>query len=410
MNPNFDGYGDDLRSQARAFDDIAREIERAGNVWLPSIGKGVTVSRAREILVQARQSTDKGVDRLLLVAAVADELKRAAADFRRDAPTLDEIAAAEKALAQAREAMMRAAETGPSSAEEARFRAAQQHLRDLRAKRKAAVEEFERATDRAIGKLPKRTEREDSSSGVKRPPVGTGKTHSPTGKAAPPATHTAAGPAPGVTSPSLSGPSNPAAAEAIKALIAAQKQPGQPVAFLPPQQQPGAVSPAPAAARRPGDDDKDHALNARDLGLDSAPVVAPVSMPATAIPSPAATKMSAPTPATSGTSINDLHTATDVSGRSEPQQVRLSAGTATNATGTAASTNLANAAGQPALTPGMVPPLAGTPGGSGSRNGQKIVQHARSAEEAELQGINTIGEAVRGGTILQRRYDDGTGS
>jgi hypothetical protein len=150
----------------------------------------------------------------------------------------------------------------------------------------------------------------------RQPPVGTGKTHSPAGKAAPPATHTAAGPAPGVTSPSLSGPSNPAAAEAIKA--------------------------------------------------------------------------------------------TDVSGRSEPQRVRLSAGTATNATGTAASTNLASAAGQPALTPGMVPPLAGTPSGSGSRNGQKIVQHTRSAEEAELQGINTIGEAVRGGTILQRRYDDGT--
>jgi hypothetical protein len=54
-------------------------------------------------------------------------------------------------------------------------------------------------------------------------------------------------------------------------------------------------------------------------------------------------------------------------------------------------------------------PFMGTPGASGSRNGQKIVQHARSAEEAELQGINTLDEAVRGGTILQRR-DDGTGA
>jgi hypothetical protein len=42
------------------------------------------------------------------------------------------------------------------------------------------------------------------------------------------------------------------------------------------------------------------------------------------------------------------------------------------------------------------------------KSDKKIVQH--NAEEAELQGINTIGEAVRGGTILQRRYDDGTGA
>lgn len=404
MNPNFDGYGDDLRGQARAFDDIAREIERAGNVWLPSVGKGVTVSRAREILVQARQSADGVVDRLLLTAAVADELKRAAADFRRDAPTLDEIAAAEKALAQAREAMMHAAETGPSSAEEARFRAAQQHLRDLRARRKAAVEEFERAAERAVGKLGGMEYGGSHGRSAPHAPGTPGKTHSPTGKAAPPATRTAAGPAAGSASPPLSGASNPAAAEAIKALIAAQKQPGQPVAFLPPQQVPlPPVAPSPAAARRTGNDDKDRALNAHDLGLDGSPAAVPMTMPATAIPSPATTTTSAPTPTTSGTSVNDLHTATDVSGRSEPQPVRLSAGTATNATGTAASTN---PVADRSTSPGMTPPFMGAPSGGGPRgkSDKKIVQH--NAEEAELQGINTIGEAVRGGTILQRRYDE----
>jgi hypothetical protein len=340
-----------------------------------------------------------------MVAAVT-ELEAARRDYERDAPTLADIADAEKAVANARTAM----QNDPRSSEKAeRYKAAQKHLRDLRAKRSAARAALDAADKRIARRLKMRLgvgggcgKEQDSSPRDKQLP-GTGKAHSPTGKAAPPATHTAAGPAPGVTSPSLSRASNPAAADAIKALIAAQKQPGQPVAFLP-QQQPGAVTSSPAVARR--GDDKDRALNARDLGLDGTPAVVPMTVPATAIPSPAATKMSAPTPATSGTSVNNLHTTTDVSGRSDAPHVRLSAGTATNATGTEAGTN---PVADRSMSPGMAPPFMGAPsnGGLRGKSDKKIMQH--NAEEAELQGINTIGEAVRGGTILQRR-DDGTGS
>jgi hypothetical protein len=156
------------------------------------------------------------------------------------------------------------------------------------------------------------------------------------------------------------------------------------------------------AARRPSDD-KDRALSSRDLGLDGAPVLAPVTVPATVAPSPAATPTAA---ATSGTSVNGLHTNTDVSGRGDVPRVGLSAGTATNATGTAAGTN---PVADRSMSPGMAPPFMGAPigGGSRSKSDKKIV--AYNAEEAELQGINTIGEAVRGGTILQRRHD-GTGA
>jgi hypothetical protein len=405
MNPSFDGYGDDLRARAQALDDTAREIERAGNVGLPSVGKGVTVSRARSVLANTRQTADKVVDRLLLTAAVADKLQRAAADFRRDAPTLDEITAAEKAVADARERLKAAADTPGAAQAEKDLRAAQNHARDLRSRRKAAVETFERAVQKAVEKL-KGTEQ---GGGTSRnipgaPPADAPSKPPPTGKpAASPATRTVAG----GTSPSLSGASNPAAADALNALMATQKQPGQAVAFLQPQQaapspaRPSPVASLPAAARRLGDD-KDRALGSRDLGLDGAPAAAVAALPLTNQAPDVAPNATTPA-ATSGSSANDLRTTTDVSGRSDAPRVRLSAGTATNVTSTAAGTNPANVAGQQVM-PGTAP-FMGTPGASGSRNGQKIVQHACSPEEAELQGMNTVNDAVRGGTILQRRHD-----
>ena len=119
------GYGDDLRGRARILDAASRELERTGTVVLPSVGSGVTMTSARGVLAEARQSADRVVDRLLLTAAVADEIARAAADFRRDAPTLADIAAAEETVDAARENLKRAADAPGGGQAEKDLRAAQ---------------------------------------------------------------------------------------------------------------------------------------------------------------------------------------------------------------------------------------------------------------------------------------------
>lgn len=122
-------------------------------------------------------------------------------------------------------------------------------------------------------------------------------------------------------------------------------------------------------------------------------------------------------PVTSGTSQTGLHTASDVSGRSTPAASAFSptpsgAETKTSgATGNTAQqgtplTQRGTGTGAPMLP--MVPPMggaaptAGTGKGSGDTDPSKILRRL-SEEQRLLTGQDTLGEAVRGGTIAQNR-------
>lgn len=123
-------------------------------------------------------------------------------------------------------------------------------------------------------------------------------------------------------------------------------------------------------------------------------------------------------PITSGNSQTGLHTASDVSGRSTPPASAFSptpSGTETKASGATGNadqqgtplTQRGTGTGMP-MTP-MVPPMGGaTPsaGGTGKGSGDtdptKILRRL-SEEQRLLTGQDTLGEAIRGGTIAQNR-------
>lgn len=127
-------------------------------------------------------------------------------------------------------------------------------------------------------------------------------------------------------------------------------------------------------------------------------------------------------PATSGTSATGLHTASDVSGRSTPAASAFSptpAGAETKtsgATGNAAQqgtplTQRGAGSGMPAMpmSPmmgGTAPTAGGTGKGSDGADPSKILRRL-SEEQKLLTGQDTLGEAVRGGTIAQNRPESG---
>lgn len=133
--------------------------------------------------------------------------------------------------------------------------------------------------------------------------------------------------------------------------------------------------------------------------------------------------VNAQNPVTSGTSQTGLHTSSDVTGRSTPTAGAFSPtpGGASTHTSAGGSGNTAQQAAQQQagqrgsgmpmmpMSPmmgGAAPASGGGGKGSGETDPTKILRRL-SEEQRLLTGQDTLGEAVRGGTIAQNRPESG---
>lgn len=417
--------GDAMRSASTALEGAGDAVAQRV-IEVQSGGAGQRIDTSVEELTQLRDALRAQAQLAAAAAMLADEMKAAAAAFRRDAPTVEEVRAAWDEWERLRVALMSASDEEAGALREA-ARAAEQRYSGLVERREQAIAAYEAAAgaakarfdaqreklgvprnsvdaDTRVGDIPGSQDVPGARPGEKSP-----RTPAPPTGVSPPA---AASPA---TSTSSGGPT-PAQAKAVSDLLS--KQAGQPVALPQPQPQvaPAAAAPAamaPAAAgpggqraaggRKPFDSsDLDRALGP------VAPLAAlSATLPAVSSPAPAAP----PTPAVTGTSHTGLTTSSDVSGRAEPARTAFS-GTQTNLSAAAgAATESAplhrGAAGQPVGHGGMplVPPMMGGMGAGGSPKKDADPITSYDSEQALLHGHQTVSEAVPGGTIAQRRDD-----
>lgn len=441
---------------AAALDKLGRGVE-ASSTHFGSIATGEALESALGDLAGTRDSADDGATSAVAAAQSMRGMRAGGDAWLRDAPKQADLERAEQKVASIRAEMQLAALSGlPASLIQERLAAAQNELRELESRREAADAAYERACRRAAAKLgpqgkcqpgdrrgPRGGDAEEygdtdwrpdteannldtpapapSAPGAPAPVHGTGTPAA----SAPPATRTAS--APPMTAPSTS--SSPGLnADALK-LLASQpqnpQQPQMPAAAPQPAPQLAAQSGAPTAAGPAQNAKTSGALTADDFGDTIAP--APVGLglagggapaatvsPSAPAPAAAAAAAAAPVPQTTGTSANNLSTAADTSGRSEPARTAYNPTTTTShATGSAAApaTPLAGRGmGTGTAMPHMpMVPMGGMPGGGaggagGSRggDGSKVTAY----DSGRDHGASSINESVRGGTIAQRRELD----
>jgi len=398
-------------SASRGFDAAAEAVDR-GVSELAQVASTLTVNAAIDRLGgEVIPSFRRAADSTALVAAATAEGERAWREWRASAPPIHEIEAAKAAVADARAAYRHALDIGGADAPAAKAAVdtAERKLFDLRARREAVNAALAAALQKAAEKLRGKGGWKDHGGTSRGPTAPTTPSRGPAvtdpaprqPSPAPARTPTPSTPAP-APSPSMPDPG-------IASLLSQLRQ--QPQAPAPstqqqqPQQQPALTPPAAAlSVPKPGND-KDKPFNADDLDAAIAP--APVALPATVPPTaPATGQHAAPlaTPAVSGTSVSGLHTPADVGGRSEGARTALST-VLTDNVRAAAGTGVGAGAGQPgagAMPPTPLVPM-GTPGGGGAGPGKPVLRH--NAEQDFMHGrlATGPGEAVRGGTIAQRR-------
>ncbi|MFL0156568.1 hypothetical protein [Mycobacteroides chelonae] len=405
------------------------------------------------------------------------DLKKAADAWKASAPTADELNAAEQAVTDAVAASAAANEKAdaPGASKEDQDAAdkageaaiaAKQKLIDLKRRREEANRTFREAVGRAITKAKGITggrEKKDTTGGGygsgKPTTAGTGSTSgtgaTPSAKA--PGTATPSGKTPGSTSPSATTPETKASStggttdpSALLSAFSKQNQQSQP------QTQQAAAQPQVAAqvpqqgtqpqqqgkdgkhslatdgiigeddiARLTGEAGTAGAVGAAGLGAALTNAGSPASSGPSTQYRPAGTPITgtttggapvqAPLSPTTGTSTTGLHTASDVSGRSEAPrtaftatpggaETKLSAGDPVNQTGTRPAGT--GTGGMP-MSPGMMgaPLGAGAPSQARGKNGEErnLVAAYRDEQQYLLHGGDTISEAVPGGTIAQNR-------
>ena len=435
---------------AAALDNFGRGVE-ASSTHFGSVATGEALEGALGDMAGTRDTIDGGATSAVAAAQTMRGMRAGGDAWLRDAPKQADLERAEQKVASVRAEMQLAALSGlPASLIQERLAAAQNELRELESRRAAADEAYERACRRAAEKLgtrgkcqlpeggtPRRVPQSSEDTDADIPRTTANKLDTPPAAApstpgapapgtpapsAPPATRPSS--APPATAPSTSSSSPGLNADALKLLASQAQNPQQPQMAAPPQQpapQPAAQSGAPTAAGPAQNAKTSGALTADDFGGTIAP--APVGLGLASGGSPAATvSPSTPAPAaaaaapvsqTPGTSANNLSTAADTSGRSEPARTAYNPTTTTShATGSAAApaTPLAGrgmgvGAGMPHMP--MVP-MGGMPGGGagggGSRggDGSKVTAY----DSGRDHGASSINEAVRGGTIAQRRELD----
>lgn len=425
--PNFDGIdsldGIDVDALSRGVSGAVTGLFPV-TTELTATAAGETVDVVHERLVQTRQDLDATATDLARVAEAIRILREARDAWRRDAPRDAEIDAARQRWADARQALIDAADDGTAAvAAQRRCEAALRDLQALEEKRDAADNALKSALDRAAAVLPNRDSDFDGDSRKQRPDApGAPAPAGPRPAPAPPRTPPAAATPPPAPAPAGAG-SGPDSRAALDNLIAqiqrtAPVQPQQqPVAPQSPAPAPAAQAPplssAPVSQARKGDAigsrdvdrlvDGDKAADAPTaVGLGSSAPAATVTPQA-----PAPTTPPTPPATNPGTSREGLSTSTPTNGRSgvdpgafdSPQTRTSSAGPTATAAETGTGTRPAAGMGHGAP---IIPPMGGIGSGGGGMSPRSDRDAPRVySPEQQQQGEGP--DIVRGGTIAQNR-------
>lgn len=422
------------RDQSRFYDQAARELGKHIDELRSNVkGAGADTELAK--LYSARSEFDASASHFALLASVMADCRAAGDRWLKDAPKHAELDAADKALADAKAKLAAVPDGEPTAELRAKMQAAQRTVDRLYDERQKADEAYESAVARAKAKLGDGdgnvNERNEGHSAPgaagqtkKDGPGSSSPTPSPTA-ASPGAPRSAPAASPSATSKGASDLNS----DALKALGGQQLQPQQMAApqaasHAAPQAPHPAAPAAPQAGKRDrdGDDRRDGALRGlEDLLPAAALVPAAAEQPRSAAahaPAPAHAPANALAPASAtnstggtGTSAVNLSTASNTTGRNVPLAGAYDPSTSTSAsqagTGTAATPEaVQRAAGQPqGMPPGM--PLGGMPTGGSGGGGSAREPVKRHREGSVTPGQEALDDAIPGGTILQRRTEDG---
>lgn len=396
------GHDRDLVEVSRHLDTASTDTRRIVADLGGAIG-GPGTHDLFEAAAVGRKSINHGADIAVEAGTVIGDGGKSWKSFSK-APSLADIAAAERELADAKAKLAAVPDGQPTAALRERMQAPQQRVDTLRHDRRQAIEDLTRALDRLAGKLGGTPGEKDDQGGFNHAP---GMPAAPGNGSAPPpvsSPHTAPH-----TDPSAAPP--PRAQSAIDALMREQQRPGAPVQ-LPSQAAPRAAAPtAPAPAGR-RDGDREPPLNIDEL-LAGAPAPGqPRSVPTAPVHAPAQSPAPAPTNSTggSGATAANLTTAANTTGRNtnpagafDPLTTTSAARAADAATAPEAAAQ--RGAGMPAGQPGM-PPLAGMPT-PGSGGGGASREPVKRRDGAIAPGQEALDDAIPGGTILRRKPEDG---
>jgi len=459
------GLGATLREKAQRLNSLADQIGKTEQ-QLATTNSGTTVDRILTVFDGVRKSLSEGADAAWAAATFHEHLAAAAARYRNDAPTVEEVLAAWALVEQTRAAKDAAEQRGGSYAAEGRaWQRAKDHLVDLQRRRTdaiaaytadeaEAVADFQAAGgDRKVGRTSPTLTTPTTPKSAPAPPPPAAPREQPTTPAPPSAVMPpmpqlepqATPPAPEAVTSSIGGGSGIDPSKLLSALALQQAmQPPQ----VAPQPQPQMFQPQPQPTTKPVDENRapltgddiarlltDAAPGAAIVGglplgpngLGGAPTftsASPAITPAATTPtySPAApwnTTSLAGTaplnPVTTGTSISGLSTDNNVTGRPDNVAARTAytpAGTAT-ATGShlsgtqagvaAGSAGAAGAATAGAPVGGM--PMMGGPmmgGPGGGGNGGAAHREPVTAKPG------SDGWLLTGGPAMDAAVDGGT--
>lgn len=399
-------HAEALALSHRAIEQRRRCTELSGD------NKGKTINKACERLIAQAQANEQKADRLNLVSEALKIREEAAARWNRNAPRDSELADARKAMGEASEELKRAEGLAVIAAG-AKMKAAIAHSADLNERRKQADEDYERAEKRAKAKLSDvkgKKGKDGENHGKRTPGPSSASQTKPAPGSAAAAKPSAAAPAQSTSNNRAANTDAPVQDKSLSDLLVRTGQlrpqqemqsPNQTPFQQQPQVAPAAAGAAPGAAAtsvRPDGRKAEDALKSSDIP--DMPV--PVAMPMSQLPSASTSTAAAQSPnsvSVSGSSVKDLRTDTNVTGRPEALRTFASAATSmTNATGfNAAQSPQADTAQTGMAQPGMAPPFAGG-GGTGAAKGTTKIHAAHSTMEYE-EGV------VPGGTIAQNRPD-----
>lgn len=442
--------GEDIAAVGRGLDESAQQLDRQTRE-IADQAQTATVDRVLDALVDIKKGLETAAAAADTAAAAFRAMQQAWEEWKANAPRQIEIVSAEQEVADARQQLMVA--DGPHAALFRRkLKAAEAKLTGLIERRKAADAELAAALEAAQSMLPSPGPIPELPSGVDGTTPKTLPTPGPTTSPPGPA---ASAPAPGGELPGTSLPgetlppgtslsgmgetpltatgSNPSAAAALAALAAQQQQPQQPVQI--PQPMAPAMA-APQQQQKPAE----NPFGSAGEPIDLAALLGPAAMGAlagagaapglsSAISSPAITPLNptvGPTftplgpvgsltpapvvnPIVTGTSVSGLTTDSNVTGRADGTAART-------ATSPSPATGLSGAhTDQATARPGgmgtgmgmgapMMPmsPMMGGMGGGGAGKDREMVTATMTPEQAKLLGLETIGEAVPGGTIARK--------
>lgn len=404
---------------------------------------GDGADRAASRLTELRISLNAAAAAVTHAAELHEALAAAAERYRASAPTGLEILAAWAVAQKAKQELAAAADSDHGGFYAAAKRAsvdADAKLRELEDRRHAAVEAFNAARDHALDVY--RTGSGAIGVGDGTPletppalapapttalaPAAPAVSAPPTDAGAPPAAATpAAAETATAAAPSSSG--SPAAAAALAGLLAQQQQPQQTPAAMP---QPQMAMPAPVLSppqpQRPAEqpfgdgviDDPNMILSALRSAASPSPTFTAPAFTPVAVTEPALTPLNplsaapavnpvAAAPIVTGTSTAGLITDTNVTGRPDNAPPRTATSThlagagAVNATAGETGAGQRAAAAVPPMMP-MMPPMMGGPGMGGGGEKREPVTAALTPDQAELMGLETVAEAVPGGTIARK--------